>query len=106
MLTHEPPEDPPDPEIRFLTDGIEAAVATAAGAAGGGNLQIFGASMARQCLHENLLDEIVVHIAPVMLGEGVRFYDAAGATRVNLEPLLISRSDATADLRYAVRRGS
>jgi dihydrofolate reductase len=84
VLTHEPPSDPPDPEIRFVSGMIEDAVAAARDAAGGGRVGIFGAGVARQLLAGGLLDEIVVHVVPVLLGAGVRLY-GDGVPTVTLE---------------------
>jgi dihydrofolate reductase len=101
VLTHEPP-DPPDPGVTFLTGDIGEAVATALAAAGGRNLEILGADVAAQCLRRGLVDEILVYVLPVLLGDGTRF-SAAGLGRIDLEP--ISRTDAGAVtvLRFRVR---
>jgi len=87
VLTHRPGEDTPDdPAVTFLSGGLHEAVATAQDAAAPKNVQIFGANTAQQCLGAGLLDEIVIHLAPVLLGEGVRLYGAPGASRqVELE---------------------
>ena len=74
VLTHEPP-DKPDPNVTFLTCDIAEAVATALRAAGGKNLEILGADLASQCLQRGLVDEILVYVLPVLLGDGVRFFD-------------------------------
>jgi dihydrofolate reductase len=96
VLTHRP-EDEPD-EVTFLSGALEQAVATAREAAGGKDVQIFGASLAQQCLAAGLLDEIVIHLAPVLLGEGVRLYGPPGATRpVELEGSMV-------DMRFAVSK--
>ena len=71
VLTHEPP-DPPDPAVTFLTGDIGEAVATALDAAGGKNLEILGADVAGQCLRRGLVDEILVYVLPVLLGDGIR----------------------------------
>ena len=104
VLTHRPPEAHDDPRIAFVSDGVERAVATAADAAGGKAIGIFGANTARQCLEAGLIDEIVVHVAPVLLGDGVRFHDAPGAERIRLERIAGDPSGATADLRFRVER--
>jgi dihydrofolate reductase len=93
VLTHHPPEG--DAPVTFLSDGLEQAVATAREAANGRNLGIFGAATARQCLDAGLIDEIAIHVAPVLLGEGVRLYE--GPRRVDLEGQLTN-------LRYRVRK--
>ena len=106
VLTQEPPEAPADEEITFLTDGVEDAVATAKQAAGDGNLEIFGANVAAQCLDAGLLDELVVHIAPILLGDGVRLYGDAVTGRA---PIALERTDAAesgrlTSLRFRVER--
>jgi dihydrofolate reductase len=101
VLTHEPP-DPPDPPVTFLTGDIGQAVATALGAAGGRNLEILGADVAGQCLRRGLVDEILVYVLPVLLGDGVRF-SAPGLARVDLEPVSSTRSGAVTILRFRVR---
>jgi dihydrofolate reductase len=72
VLTHSPPE-PPDPDVTYLTGDIGEAVATALEAAGGKNLEILGADVAGQCLRRGLVDEILVYVMPVLLGDGIRF---------------------------------
>jgi dihydrofolate reductase len=106
VLTHRPPHDPSDPGITFLSGGLEEAVATAKEAAGGKNLEIFGASVAAQCLDAGLIDEIVVHVAPVLLGDGVRLYGVAGERRqIELERTELVESGDLASLRFRVKRG-
>ena len=104
VLTHEPP-DPPDPAVTFLTGDIEAAVATALDAADGKNLEILGADVAGQCLRRGLVDEILVYVLPVLLGDGIRF-SAPGLARIDLEPLGSRRSGAVTILRFLVRKQS
>jgi dihydrofolate reductase len=103
VLTHRPPDNADDPGISFLSVGIEEAVATARAAAEGKNLEIFGADVARQCLSAGLLDEIVIHLAPVLLGDGVRFYGAPPAGRVDLTRTTLAESGQLTDLRFRVR---
>lgn len=102
VLTHEPP-DPPDPAVTVLTGDIGEAVATARGAAGGKNLEILGADVAGQCLRRGLVDEILVYVLPVLLGDGVRF-SPPGVGRIDLEPLSSTRSGAVTVLRFRARK--
>ncbi len=102
VLTHEPP-DPPDPEVTFLTGDIGEAVATALNAAGGKNLEILGADVAGQCLQGGLVDEILVYVLPVLLGDGIRF-SSPGLARIDLEPVSSARSGAVTILRFRVRK--
>ena len=103
VLTHRPP-DPPDPDVTYLTGDIGEAVATALDAAGGRNLEILGADVAGQCLRRGLVDEILVYVLPVLLGDGVRFFSSPGLARIDLEPLGSRRLDAVTILRFRVRK--
>jgi dihydrofolate reductase len=102
VLTHEPP-DPPDPEVTFLTGDVGEAVATALDAAGGKNLELLGADVASQCLQRGLVDEILVYVLPVLLGDGIRF-SSPGLARIDLEPVSSTRSGAVTILRFRVRK--
>ena len=104
VLTHEPP-DPPDPAVTFLTGDIGEAVATALDAAGERNLEILGADVAGQCLRRGLVDEILVYVLPVLLGDGIRF-SSPGLGRIDLEPVSSTRSGAVTILRFRVRKQS
>jgi dihydrofolate reductase len=102
VLTHEPPDEP-DPGVTFLTCDIAEAVATARNAAGGKNLEILGADLAGQCLQRGLVDEILVYVLPVLLGDGVRF-SPPGLGRIDLEPFSNTQSGPVTMLRFRVRR--
>ena len=58
----------------FVSDGIGDAVARAQAAAGRKNVVVLGADIARQCLENGLLDEVVVSLVPALLGDGVRLF--------------------------------
>jgi dihydrofolate reductase len=103
VLTHEPPDEP-FPDITFLTCDVEEAVAIALRAAGGKNLEIVGADVAAQCLRAGLVDEILVFVLPVLLGDGVRFFSSPGLDRIDLEPLDSTRSGDLTILRFRVRK--
>jgi dihydrofolate reductase len=102
VLTHRPPREGASPGITFVSDGIEAAVATAQAAAGDKDVGIFGASLSRQCLQAGLLDEIVIHLAPVLLGGGIRLYGGEGDRRVELERVSLGEAEQLVDLRFRV----
>ena len=102
LLTHRPP-DPPNPGITVLSGDIGEAVATALAAAGGKNLEILGADVAAQALRRGLVDEILVYVLPVVLGDGIPF-SPAGSVRVDLDPISSRQSGAVTILRFRVRR--
>src|ERR671930_2016494 len=90
VLRHDPPPEPPVVKGvtgEFLDVGIDEAVRVAKEAADGGHVVILGANVARQCLEAGLLDEIIVHIAPVLVGGGVRFFESPGAAPIKLEAI-------------------
>jgi dihydrofolate reductase len=107
VLTHEAPARVPDWMTgSFVHDGVVDAVSRATTAAGNKDVGLLGASIARQCLDAGLLDEIVVQIAPLMLGDGVRLFDRPGSDRVLLEKLAVAQSGRLTDIRFAVRKKS
>jgi dihydrofolate reductase len=104
LLTHRPLV-PPNPSVTVLTGDIGEAVATALAAADGKDLEILGADVAGQCLQRGLVDEILVYVLPVLLGDGTRF-SPPGLARTHLEPLSSTRSGDATILRFRVRRPS
>ncbi|OLT11982.1 deaminase [Actinomadura sp. CNU-125] len=85
VLTHRPPADPPA-DVAFLGD-LATAVAAAKTAAGDRYVNVLGANVAAQCIDAGLLDEVLVFLAPVLLGDGTRLFDRPGGARVRLEPI-------------------
>ena len=83
VLTHHPDPDPP-PGVEFASD-LGSAVARARALAGDGLVAVLGADVARQCLEAGDLDEVLLLVLPVMLGDGVRVLDRPGGERVRLE---------------------
>jgi dihydrofolate reductase len=100
VLTHEPPNRP-DPSVTFLAGDIGDAVTLAREAAGEKNLEIIGANVAGQCLQRGLVDEILIYVLPVLLGDGIRF-SAPGLGRIDLEPVSSTQSGAITILRFRV----
>ncbi|WP_203884434.1 dihydrofolate reductase family protein [Planotetraspora kaengkrachanensis] len=89
---------------QFLDMDIEEAVTLAKKAADGANVVVLGANVARQCLEAGLLDEIIVHVAPVLVGWGVRLFDNAGGAPIRLDVISSHQEGETTVLHYAVRR--
>jgi dihydrofolate reductase len=90
VLTHHAPSTPV-PDVTFVGD-LAAGVAAAKAAAGEKYVNILGASTAHQCLDIGELDEILVFIAPVLLGDGVRLFEKPGGTKVELERLKLTHT--------------
>jgi dihydrofolate reductase len=102
VLTHHPPQTPV-PGVTFLSD-LADAVAAARAAAGEQYVNILGADIARQCLEAGHLDEILVCIAPVLLGDGVRLFDHPGGTTVRLERISLTQAPSATNLWLRVVR--
>ena len=102
VLTHQPPDEP-EHGVTFLSCDLAEAVATARAAAGGKNLEILGADVAGQCLQRGLVDEVLVYVLPVLLGDGVRF-SPPGLGRIDLEPFSTTQSGLVTMLRFRVRK--
>jgi dihydrofolate reductase len=102
VLTHRQPDGMADDRVTFVSTSVAEAVATARAAANGKNVVIFGANLAQQCLGEGLLDEIVIHLAPVLLGDGVRLFGASDSKPVALRRTTLAESGQITDLRFSV----
>jgi dihydrofolate reductase len=106
VLTHHPRE-PVAMEggttFTFVTDGIAAALAQAREAAGDADVAIAGgAATVNQYLAAGSIDELRLHVAPVVLGAGERLFE--GVADVDLEPVDVSGTDLVTHLSYRVKR--
>jgi dihydrofolate reductase len=100
VLTHEPGEDRP-PHL-FYMDDLERAIAAARAAAGEGYVNVLGADVARQCIEIDALDEVLVLVAPVMLGDGVRLFEHAGGAEVRLERIAVEVEPSATNLWFRI----
>ena len=102
---HEPIELEGGTTFHFVTNGIEAAYAQAAEAAGGRSISIAGgASCARQAIAAGIVDEIDLQVNPVILGSGERLFDGLPAGTPALELVRVLEAPGVAHLRYRVIR--
>jgi dihydrofolate reductase len=101
VLSHHPPKHPPA-GFTFLSGDIEEAVATARAAAEDRYVVVLGADTARSCLNAGVLDEVLVHIAPVLLGDGVRLHEHPGGTNIKLERISLTESPKVTNLWFRV----
>jgi dihydrofolate reductase len=104
VVTHEAPASVPDgpTTYTFVTDGVEAAVDRAKAAAGSKWVSLLGAAIAQQALGAGLVDEIQLHVAPVVLGAGVRLFDDPGAQPFELRTERVLAGPIATHLRYRV----
>jgi dihydrofolate reductase len=100
VLTHRPPGQAPD-GVTFA-EALPTAIEAARIAAGDGYVCVLGASVAAQCLEAGVLDEVLVTVVPVLLGDGVRMF--GGGARVPLEPVSVTHTDVVANVWFRVIR--
>lgn len=100
VLTHHPQDARPAEGITILSCPVEEAVRIALDAAGGKNVEVFSPTIGRQLLAKGLIDEIDLHIAPVLLGQGIRLYDNPGGAPVRLHHVGEGDPTAVVNVRY------
>ncbi|MEU2347123.1 dihydrofolate reductase family protein [Modestobacter sp. NPDC049651] len=109
VLTHHVPEEPPPGSVRYATE-VHSCAAQARAAAGDSDVLVLGAGVAQALLRAGELDEMELHVVPVLLGRGRRLFDHLPAERTELE---LTRALNAADtdlahrvlhLRYRVQR--
>jgi dihydrofolate reductase len=89
----------------FVTDGIESALEQAREAAGGKDVALGGgASVAQQYLKAGLIDEMQIHVVPVLLGDGARLFEHLDGTEVELECTRAVEAPGVTHLTYRVAR--
>jgi dihydrofolate reductase len=87
----------------FVTDGPESALEQARRAAGEKDVQVAGgAQTVAQFLNAVFVDELEIHLAPVLLGAGTRLFDRVEADKLKLEPARVVESPAVTHVRYRV----
>jgi dihydrofolate reductase len=87
--------------FHFVTDGIERALERARESADGQDVRLWGgAQVANQYLAAGLLDELELHVVPVVLGGGARLFDDLGDAAVQLEQVRAVEAPGVTHLKY------
>ena len=100
VLTHEIPDEPPPGSARFVTD-VATCAAQARAASPGRPVMVHGAGAAQALLRAGELDEMELHLVPVLLGRGRRLFDSL-PDRVELELMRSLEGRQATHLRYRV----
>ncbi|QXJ23099.1 dihydrofolate reductase family protein [Actinomadura graeca] len=100
ILTHHPEDAEPADRVTFLDCDPGEAVRIGLEAAGGKNLEVFSPGIGRQLFERGLIDEIDLHIAPVLLGDGIRLFDNPGGAPIRLHRLGDGEPTAVVNVRY------
>lgn len=107
VLTHETRDDleTPNGTFTFVTDGIEQAVRRAQAAAGDKNVLVMGGpATAQEALRAGVVDEISLHIVPVLFGAGSRLFDQLPAESTELERIELIDSPQATHVRYRITK--
>ena len=106
VVTHTVPQGWPhdDAPFTFVTDGVESAVAQAKALAGDKVVAVATPTITQQCLNAGLLDVIRLNLVPVLLGEGIRWFDHLRNTPVMLDDPKVTEGMRVTHLEYRVRR--
>ncbi len=106
VVTHSAPTDWPYPDapFTFVTDGVESAVRQARAVADRKDVSIGSPTITQQCLNAGLLDEIVVELVPVLMGQGIRFFDHPSVAPIRLTDPDVIQGTGVTHLRYQVLR--
>ena len=104
VVTHEaPPASPNDEVYTFVTDGIESALEQAQAAAGDKDVTVMGgANLGCQYIAAGLVDELQIHLAPVLFGSGTRMFDELEEGHLTLEPIETIETPAAVHLRFRI----
>jgi dihydrofolate reductase len=106
LVTHRPPQAWPTPDAPFtaVPAGVAAAIEQAKAAAGGKAVALAGPSIIQQALNLGLVDELAVELAPVLLGDGIRFFGELARSPLLLDDPLVIQGSRVTHLRFRVRR--
>ena len=102
IISHSVPQDIPDGGVYMFVDSIEAALETAKKAAGAKDVVLQGGNIAQQFITLGLVDEIFIHLVPVLFGSGTRLIEELGGGHVQLETTEVIETKEATHLRFRV----
>jgi dihydrofolate reductase len=107
VVTHEAPKESPAGGVyKFVTGGIKSALEQARAVAGDKNVCVMGgANLAQQYIAAGLVDEIEIHLVPVLFGSGTRLFENLGGDHIQLESTGVIHTPAATHLRFRVIAG-
>jgi dihydrofolate reductase len=104
VLSHGVPDDVPEGGVYTFVDGLEKALARARETAGDKNIAVMGAETGRQFIDAGVVDEISVHLVPVLFGSGTPLLDGGVGEHITLEVVEVRETEFATHLRYRVVR--
>ena len=108
VVSHSVPDDAPaDGVYVFVTDGIESALEQASAAAGEKDVTVMGgAQTGQQFIAAGLVDELSLHVVPVLFGAGTRMFENLGNAHITLEPMATIQTPQATHLRLRVAKAA
>jgi dihydrofolate reductase len=102
ILSRHPEAEPAQwPLVTYVSD-VETAMTSAKEAAGEKDVLVHGAGTAQLALAAGVLDELQIHLIPVLLGEGRRLFEHLGSDHIELEQIRVAEGAGVTHLRYRV----
>ena len=102
IVSHNVPEDIPMGGVYTFVNSVEAALETAKKLAGDRDIYITGADVAGQFLKRNLIDEISIHLVPVLFGRGTRLFEHLNGEHISLEITKVIQTAEAIHMRFRV----
>src|SRR5215216_6385659 len=104
VVTHAEPEEVPEGGVyTFVTDGIESALEQSKAAAGDKDVAVMGgAEIGQQFIRAGLIDEISIHLVPVLFGGGTRMFEHPGSEHIQLETAGVIETPTATNLRFRI----
>jgi dihydrofolate reductase len=104
VLSHGVPDDVPDGGVYTFTDDLETTFARARETAGDRNISVMGADVGRQLINAGAIDEISIHVVPVLFGSGTPMFGEGVDEHITLEFVGVTESPHATHLRYRIVR--
>jgi dihydrofolate reductase len=98
------PKDIPEGGVYTFVDSVEAALETAKKLAGDKDVYIMGANVAQQFLKLGLIDEISIHLVPVLFGSGTRLFEGLDSEHISLEIIEMIQTAEAIHLHFRVAK--
>ena len=102
IVSHSVPQDTPSGGVYTFVNGVEAAFETAKNLAGDKDISTTGADVAQQLLKLGLIDEISIHLVPVLFGSGTRLFEGLDSEHISLEIIETIQTAEAIHMRFRV----
>jgi dihydrofolate reductase len=104
IVSHSQPDNVPEDGVYTFVSSPTEALTAASAVAGDNDIDIFSADIGTQLLDAGLVDELYLHVVPILLGDGTRLFRHGVATPIRLEIIDVAEGSSATHLRYQVTR--